>query len=104
MEFDDDEEEEPRWIFGMNSRRKEPTPFTNVRKDYICFERVGRKFVNILDGLELHSNVFSPPEQKQIVNFVYELINVFVPVVCQKSLFQSINLKIAISASVVSLS
>ncbi|MFS7987430.1 hypothetical protein Hanom_Chr11g01022591 [Helianthus anomalus] len=35
---------------------------------------------------------------------IIELITVFVPVVCQKSLFQSISLKIAISVPVVSLS
>ncbi|KAJ0829322.1 putative cation/H+ exchanger, CPA1 family [Helianthus annuus] len=38
------------------------------------------------------------------VSFRIELITVFVPVVCQKSLFQSISLKIAISLPVVSLS
>ncbi|MFS7970336.1 hypothetical protein Hanom_Chr09g00819831 [Helianthus anomalus] len=36
--------------------------------------------------------------------FFRELITVFVPVVCQKSLFQFISLKITISVSVVSLS
>ncbi|KAJ0548571.1 hypothetical protein HanIR_Chr08g0385281 [Helianthus annuus] len=38
---------------------------------------------------------------KSIVCFFIELITVFVPVICQKSLFQSISLKVAISVPVV---
>lgn len=43
------------------------------KKDFICLERIDRKLVNILDGLELHSGVFSAAEQKRIVDFIYEL-------------------------------
>ena len=43
------------------------------KKDFICLERVKGKIVNILDGLELHTGVFSAVEQKRIVDFVYEL-------------------------------
>ncbi|GAB2226273.1 hypothetical protein Drorol1_Dr00022074 [Drosera rotundifolia] len=43
------------------------------KKDFICLERIDRKLVNILDGIELHSGVFSAAEQKRIVNFIYEL-------------------------------
>ncbi|KAI3510352.1 hypothetical protein L1887_17276 [Cichorium endivia] len=42
-------------------------------KDFIWLERVNGKIVNILDGLELHSGVFSSVEQNRIVDFVYEL-------------------------------
>lgn len=39
---------------------------------YLLGESKG-KIVNILDGLELHTGVFSAVEQKRIVDFVYEL-------------------------------
>ncbi|MFS8007049.1 hypothetical protein Hanom_Chr14g01256371 [Helianthus anomalus] len=43
---------------------------------------------------------------KKIFDFTFylELITLFVPMICQKLLFQSISLKIVISVSVVSLS
>lgn len=95
-EMDADEEEEASRQFGNSSssqveeiseevkttpkpelsrEQRERIRFTNVKrkKDYICLERVNGKFVNILDGLELHSGVFSAVEQKKIVDFVYEL-------------------------------
>lgn len=96
-EMDADEEEEASRQFGSNSsssqveeiseevkstpkpelsrEQRERIRFTNVKrkKDFICLERVNGKFVNILDGLELHSGVFSAVEQKKIVDFVYEL-------------------------------
>jgi hypothetical protein len=54
---------------------REDIRFRNVqrKKDFICLERVKGKIVNILDGLELHTGVFSAVEQKRIVDFVYEL-------------------------------
>lgn len=93
-EMEADEEDELRSQFSNSSSRVEETGeskttrkaelsreqrerirFTNVtrKKDYICLERVNGKFVNILDGLELHCGVFSAKEQKKIVDFVYEL-------------------------------
>lgn len=93
-ELEADEEEEARGLFGNSSGQTEGTRkgkaiqkpelsreqrerirFTNVtrKKDFICLERVNGKFVNIVDGLELHSGVFSAVEQKKIVDFVYEL-------------------------------
>lgn len=93
-ELEGDEEEEARGLFGNSSGQTEGTGkgkaiqkpelsreqrerirFTNVtrKKDFICLERVNGKFVNIVDGLELHSGVFSVVEQKKIVDFVYEL-------------------------------
>lgn len=55
--------------------QREYIRFSNVqrKKDYICFERVDGKFVNILQGLELHTGVFSAAEQRRIVDFVYKL-------------------------------
>ncbi|ONK80162.1 uncharacterized protein A4U43_C01F14550 [Asparagus officinalis] len=56
--------EQREWIRFQNVGRK---------KDFISLERVKGKIVNILDGLELHTGVFSAAEQKRIVDFVYEL-------------------------------
>ncbi|XP_059665722.1 RNA demethylase ALKBH9B-like [Cornus florida] len=55
--------------------RREYIRFNNVRRknDFICLERVKGRFVNILDGLELHMGVFSAAEQKRIVDLVYLL-------------------------------
>lgn len=55
--------------------QREYIRFMNVRreKDYICFERVNGKLVNILEGLELHTGIFSAAEQKRIVNYVTSL-------------------------------
>ncbi|PWA68942.1 2-oxoglutarate (2OG) and Fe(II)-dependent oxygenase superfamily protein [Artemisia annua] len=93
-ELEADEEEETREHFGnyngrlqgkgevrtaqkleLSREQRERIRFTNVtrKKDFICLERVNGKLVNILEGLELHYGVFSSPEQKRIVNFVYEL-------------------------------
>lgn len=56
--------EQREYIRFMNVRRK---------KDYICFERFKGKLVNIMEGLELHTGIFSAAEQKRIVDFVYVL-------------------------------
>ncbi|CAI0392883.1 unnamed protein product [Linum tenue] len=56
--------EQREYIRFMNVKRK---------KDFMCFERVRGKLINILDGLELHSGVFSAAEQKRIVDRVFEL-------------------------------
>ncbi|XP_078448310.1 RNA demethylase ALKBH9B-like [Wolffia australiana] len=55
--------------------QREHIRFMNVVRntDFICLERVGEKITNILDGLELHTGVFSAAEQKRIVDFVHEL-------------------------------
>lgn len=49
--------------------------FSMVRrkKDFKCMERVKGRLVNVLEGLELHTGVFSAAEQKRIVDYVYEL-------------------------------
>lgn len=56
--------EQREYIRFMNVRRK---------KDFICFERVNGKLVNIVEGLELHTGIFSAAEQKRIVNYVASL-------------------------------
>ncbi|CAL1394618.1 unnamed protein product [Linum trigynum] len=56
--------EQREYIRFMNVKRK---------KDFMCFERVHGKLMNILDGLELHTGVFSAAEQKRIVDRVFEL-------------------------------
>lgn len=52
--------------------QREYMRFMNVRrkKDFVCFERVKGRLVNTVEGLELHTGVFSAAEQKRIVNFV----------------------------------
>ncbi|CAN0918663.1 RNA demethylase ALKBH9B [Linum grandiflorum] len=59
----------------LSREKREYLRFMNVqrKKDFICFERVHGKLVNILEGLELHSGVFSAAEQKRIVDHVFEL-------------------------------
>ncbi|KAK6922616.1 hypothetical protein RJ641_010920 [Dillenia turbinata] len=56
--------EQREYIHFMNVRRK---------KDFVRLERVDGRIVNILDGLELHTNIFSSAEQKWIVDYVYAL-------------------------------
>lgn len=43
------------------------------RKDFVYYENTNGKEINVLKGLELHTNVFNPDEQKEIVEFVYTL-------------------------------
>ncbi|XP_010548289.1 PREDICTED: uncharacterized protein LOC104819751 [Tarenaya hassleriana] len=59
----------------LSREQRENIRLTNVKrkKDFICLERVRGRIVNIVDGLELHTGVFSAVEQKRIVDFVYEL-------------------------------
>ncbi|KAL8098082.1 hypothetical protein AgCh_031012 [Apium graveolens] len=58
----------------LSRDQREYLRFSNVqrKKDFACFERINMKLVNIVDGLELHTGVFSAAEQKRIVDFVYE--------------------------------
>ncbi|PKU88093.1 RNA demethylase ALKBH9B [Dendrobium catenatum] len=51
----------------------EAVRFANVRKnDFKHWERVRGRLINILDGLELHTSVFSSAEQRRIVDCVYD--------------------------------
>lgn len=56
--------EQREYIRFMNVRRK---------KDFICMERINGKLVNIVEGLELHTGIFSAAEQKRIVGYVASL-------------------------------
>lgn len=59
----------------LSREEREQYRFMNVKriKVFSCFERVEGKRVNILEGLELHTGVFSAVEQKRIVDHVYQL-------------------------------
>lgn len=47
--------------------------YVKRKKDFVCMERVKGRLVNIVQGLELHADVFSAVEQKRIVDFIYSL-------------------------------
>lgn len=59
----------------LSREERELIRFTRVgrKKDFICLERIDGRIVNILEGLELHTGVFSAAEQRRIVDFVYDL-------------------------------
>ncbi|KFK30240.1 hypothetical protein AALP_AA7G235700 [Arabis alpina] len=59
----------------LSREQREQYRFMNVKKMkvFTCFERIRGERVNILEGLELHTGVFSAVEQKRIVDHVYEL-------------------------------
>ncbi|KAG5377965.1 hypothetical protein IGI04_025807 [Brassica rapa subsp. trilocularis] len=83
---EEDEEEETRKAIDaspmktpekpkLSREQREDLRLKNVKrkKDFICLERFKGKLVNVVDGLELHTGVFSAVEQKRIVDKVYEL-------------------------------
>ncbi|CAH8338798.1 unnamed protein product [Eruca vesicaria subsp. sativa] len=87
-EFDEEEEDEDESRKAIDAsplktpqkpklsrEQREDLRLKNVKrkKDFICLERVKGKLVNVVDGLELHTGVFSAVEQKRIVDIVYEL-------------------------------
>lgn len=43
------------------------------KKDFSCLEYIDNHTVNILEGLELHTNVFNSIEQQRIVDFIKDL-------------------------------
>ncbi|GMQ01820.1 hypothetical protein CsSME_00048315 [Camellia sinensis var. sinensis] len=55
--------------------QKERTRFAQIgrKKDYVHIERIDGKATNVLQGLELHTQVFNTEEQKKIVDRVYNL-------------------------------
>ncbi|CAI9287149.1 unnamed protein product [Lactuca saligna] len=57
-----------------SDEQKEMARFRNIGRkiNFVHFERVYGKNMNILQGLELHTQVFNPEEQKKIVESVYE--------------------------------
>lgn len=58
----------------QSDEQNEMARFANVGRkiNFVHFEKVYGKNVNVLQGLELHTRVFSPEEQKKIVESVYE--------------------------------
>ncbi|KAK8961647.1 hypothetical protein KSP40_PGU000989 [Platanthera guangdongensis] len=42
------------------------------KKDFKYMERVRGRLINVLEGLELHTGVFSAAEQRRIVNCIYD--------------------------------
>lgn len=69
--------EPSRSVIGndLSEDRKEFIRFGQVgrQKDFVHYENVNGKQINVLKGLELHTNVFNPDEQKEIVKLVYSL-------------------------------
>ncbi|VFQ96651.1 unnamed protein product [Cuscuta campestris] len=59
----------------LSRELREQIRFCNVKrkKNFLCLERVNGKIINTLDGLELHTGVFSAAEQIRIVNYVEAL-------------------------------
>ncbi|GJN29716.1 hypothetical protein PR202_gb17967 [Eleusine coracana subsp. coracana] len=59
----------------LSRDQREQRRYQNLvrKKDFICLERVRGRLVNILEGLELHTGVFSSAEQRRIVECVYDL-------------------------------
>ncbi|XP_002962106.2 uncharacterized protein LOC9630678 [Selaginella moellendorffii] len=43
------------------------------KKDFVCMEWIKGMRVNILQGLELHTNIFSAAEQSRLLDMVFEL-------------------------------
>lgn len=59
---------------GLSEEEKEHFRISRVdrKKDFVHIERIGGKPINVLQGLELHTQVFNAEEQKQIVECIYE--------------------------------
>ncbi|PKI78082.1 hypothetical protein CRG98_001532 [Punica granatum] len=59
----------------LSREQREYIRFMNVKrnKELVCFEKVKGRRVNVLEGLELHTGIFSAAEQRRIVDFVYKL-------------------------------
>ncbi|CAH9082120.1 unnamed protein product [Cuscuta europaea] len=59
---------------GLSEEQKEHIRFSQVKrkKDFLHYERIEGKRVNVLQGLELHCQVFNAAEQTKIVESVYK--------------------------------
>ncbi|KAL6994977.1 mRNA N(6)-methyladenine demethylase [Sarracenia purpurea var. burkii] len=57
------------------SEEQERIRFAQIgrKKDFSHIERIDGRATNVLQGLELHTQVFNAEEQKEIVDFVYSL-------------------------------
>ncbi|XP_038988684.1 RNA demethylase ALKBH9B-like [Phoenix dactylifera] len=64
-------------VEGLRCRgdQREAIRFSMVgrKKDFKHMERVDGRWINVLEGLELHTGVFSAAEQKRIVACVYDV-------------------------------
>lgn len=62
-------------ILEKHKEEREHIRARNVtrKKDFVCLEKVNGEIVNILEGLELHTEIFNAAEQKTIVDQVCEL-------------------------------
>ncbi|WVY93290.1 hypothetical protein V8G54_032378 [Vigna mungo] len=59
---------------GLSDERKERIRYSLVcRKDFTFVERINRRNINVLQGLELHTEVFNELEQRKIVEWIYRL-------------------------------
>ncbi|CAJ1963659.1 unnamed protein product [Sphenostylis stenocarpa] len=60
---------------GLSEERKERIRYSLVRsrKDFTFVERVNTREINVLQGLELHAEVFNALEQRKIVEWIYRL-------------------------------
>ncbi|KAJ6798372.1 Uncharacterized protein M6B38_211625 [Iris pallida] len=59
---------------ALSREQREAMRFAMVKrkKDFRHMERVGKRTINVVEGLELHTGVFSAAEQKRIVDCVYD--------------------------------
>ncbi|XP_028753255.1 RNA demethylase ALKBH9B-like isoform X2 [Neltuma alba] len=60
---------------GLSEEQKEHIRFSLVgrKKNFVYIERIGRRDINVLHGLELHNQVFNPEEQRNIIKYVDKL-------------------------------
>lgn len=58
----------------MSEEQKERIGFAQIgrKKNFVHVEKINGKATNVLQGLELHTNVFNVDEQKKIVECVYD--------------------------------
>ncbi|QCD76463.1 alkylated DNA repair protein alkB-like protein 8 [Vigna unguiculata] len=60
---------------GLSEERKEQIRYSLVcsKKDFSLIERINGRHINVLQGLELHTEVFNELEQRKIVEWIYRL-------------------------------
>lgn len=63
----------PRQRLSVAERERLRLSGIKRNKDIVCLERIRGKLVNITEGLELHTGVFSRVEQQKLVDLVREL-------------------------------
>ncbi|CAH8306467.1 unnamed protein product [Eruca vesicaria subsp. sativa] len=62
-----------KYKFSREHRKLIQVMNVKSKRDFLCLEKVNGEMVNILEGLDLHTNVFNAAEQKTIVDKVCEL-------------------------------